>query len=298
MRRSGLFLPSILVLLAMLCLSGQREPSRALSVEMGASNIGCVGDCRNDGAVTINDLVTGVGIILGNLSLTACSLFDLNGDGQLVISELVRAMRNALEGCFDATVELPNLLTTTDVVFDSWGIPHIFGPDGESVIFMQGYETAKVRFWQMDGFRRLGEGRLSELFGELTLETDIEMRTLFTTRDGRRLEEALWERLQQEAPEVAELIRAYADGVNAWLADLRAGRNGVMLPPEYSLFLVNLGPDELDDWSFSRESSSLVRLTIGYGGRSIRCASSIFSVLPVFPRSTLPLSRLPAVVLR
>ena len=225
-----------------------RGAGHALSVEMGASNIGCVGDCRNDGAVTINDLVTGVGIILGNRSLTACSLFDLNGDGQLVISELVRAVRNALEGCFDATVELPNLLTTTDVVFDSWGIPHIFGPDRESVIFMQGYETAKVRFWQMDGFRRLVEGRLSELFGELTLETDIEMRTLFTTRDGRRLEEALWERLQQEAPEVAELIRAYADGVNAWLADLRAGPNGVMLPPEYSLFLVNLGPDELDDW--------------------------------------------------
>ena len=61
------------------------------------------------------------------------------------------------------------------------------------------------------------------------------MRTVFTTRDGKRLEEALWQRLQREEPGLAATAQAYADGINAWLADLRAGRNGATLPPEYTL---------------------------------------------------------------
>jgi len=127
-------------------------------------------------------------------------------------------------------------------------MPHIYGPDRKSVTFMQGYETAAVRFWEMDAFRRLAEGRLSEIFSELTLGTDIEMRTVFTTRDGRRIEEALWDYVQQAAPDAADIIQAYADGVNAWLDDLRAGRNGASLPPEYTFFLLDIGPQDLDDW--------------------------------------------------
>jgi penicillin amidase len=132
------------------------------------------------------------------------------------------------------------------VAFDSLGMPHIYGPDMNSVVYVQGYETAKARFWQMDVFRRAAEGRLSELFDTVTLSMDVEMRTVFTTRDGRRLEEALWERLRTEEPALAATAQAYADGINAWLADLRAGRNGALLPPEYTL--VNLQPGDLADW--------------------------------------------------
>jgi penicillin amidase len=135
---------------------------------------------------------------------------------------------------------------TVHAVTDSLGVVHIYAPNRRAVLFVQGYETAKARFWQMDAFRRVAEGRLSELFGRLTLGMDVEMRVVFTTRDGRRIEEALWERLQDERPDLAADAEAYADGINAWLADLRAGRNGATLPPEYQL--VGLGPQSLDDW--------------------------------------------------
>ncbi len=148
----------------------------------------------------------------------------------------------------DATIHLPGLGGTTDVVIDELGIPHVFGPDFDSVLFVQGYLVAQSRFWEMDAFRRVAEGRLSEIFGAVTLSTDVAMRTEFTTRDGRRLEEALWEHVQQVDPEVADALRAYAAGVNAWLADLRAGRNGATLPPDYQLFIINLGPNDLADW--------------------------------------------------
>jgi len=147
------------------------------------------------------------------------------------------------------SIKLPGLGATTDVVYDELGIPHVYAPDEESAVFVQGYLTAAVRFWEMDAFRRVAEGRLSELFGRLTLSTDVAMRTAFMTRDGRHLEDALWEYVQQVDPEVAGIANAYTAGINAWLADLRAGRNGATLPPEYRLgVILGLTAEDLADW--------------------------------------------------
>jgi penicillin amidase len=147
------------------------------------------------------------------------------------------------------TFVVPGVGTTVDVVFDDVGMPHVYAPDFSSAVFVQGYLTAQFRFWEMDVIRRFAEGRLSELFGRLTISTDAQMRTLFTTRDGRRLHVALWEHVQQVDPEVAHLIQAYTAGVNAWLADLRAGRNGAHLPPEYTLpAVLGFTAEQLADW--------------------------------------------------
>jgi penicillin G amidase len=148
-----------------------------------------------------------------------------------------------------ANVQVPGLGATTDVVFDELGIPHVYAPDMESALFVQGYLEASERFWEMDIFRRLAEGRLSEIFGKLTLSTDVGMRTIFMTRDGRHLEDALWEHTQAVDPEVARLLQAFSAGVNAWLADLQAGRNGATLPPEYTLgVLIDLKASDLAPW--------------------------------------------------
>ncbi len=149
----------------------------------------------------------------------------------------------------DATVTLPGLPAAVEVVTDELGIIHIYGPDESAVTFTQGYETARSRFWEMDAFRRVATGRLSEIFGNFTIGSDVDMRTFFTTRDGRRLEDALWERVQVDAPEVASLIQDYTDGVNAWLADVRAGRNGATMPAEYTFAIIaNFTEDDLVNW--------------------------------------------------
>jgi len=59
----------------------------------------CVGDCRHNGDVTVNDLISGVRIALGEQPLGGCSPFDANGDDRVDISELVLGVRNALHGC-------------------------------------------------------------------------------------------------------------------------------------------------------------------------------------------------------
>ena len=212
-----------------------------------ASIIPCVGDCANDDRVTVDELVKGVNIALGTTSVSECHAFDRSGDERVTVDELVAAVNKALNGCFE-TVALPDLPAGVEVVYDSIGIPHIYGPDLNSVTYVQGYVHAANRFWQMDVGRHWGEGRLTELFGAGSLASDVTMRTLFTTRDGRRLAEVMWEHIQATDAEVAAEIEAYTAGVNAWLADLRAGRNGATLPPEYASYAIYLGPDDLAPW--------------------------------------------------
>jgi cysteine-rich repeat protein len=59
----------------------------------------CVGDCDRDGNVTINELITGVGIALGSQALEQCESFDASRNGAVEINELIAAVNAALDGC-------------------------------------------------------------------------------------------------------------------------------------------------------------------------------------------------------
>jgi penicillin amidase len=200
----------------------------------------------------------------------------------------------------DATIALPGLAAAGDVVFDTLGVPHIYAPTRGAAIFLQGYETAKARFWELDAFRRVATGRLSEIFGAITLGMDAEMRTIFLARDGRHIEDALWERLQAEDPASTALIEAYAAGINAWLDDLRNERNSAAMPAEYSLVgadvgdLVNWTPTDtlaigrLQAWNLSYDAGGEV-------GRAERLAAlpqplydDVFRSAPATPATILP----------
>jgi len=49
--------------------------------------------------VAINELIIGVRISLGDAQLASCPAFDSDGDGQVRIQELIRAVNAALLGC-------------------------------------------------------------------------------------------------------------------------------------------------------------------------------------------------------
>ncbi|MBX3027060.1 right-handed parallel beta-helix repeat-containing protein [bacterium] len=63
----------------------------------------CLGDCNCDGAVAVNELISGVNMALGNQGLNG-DCFDCSSNGSLDISELIQAVGNATEGC---PTELP-----------------------------------------------------------------------------------------------------------------------------------------------------------------------------------------------
>lgn len=80
-------------------------------VLLGASNAQsqeiCAGDCDGDLIVTVDELVLGVRIGLGDLAVDACQTLDANGDEQVTIDELVRAVSLAIAGCFPSPTPSP-----------------------------------------------------------------------------------------------------------------------------------------------------------------------------------------------
>jgi hypothetical protein len=59
----------------------------------------CAGDCGNNGAVTIDELIKGVNIVLGSLAVSTCPSLDADTSGTVTINELIRAVNNALGRC-------------------------------------------------------------------------------------------------------------------------------------------------------------------------------------------------------
>ena len=70
-----------------------------LTVTTFAEAEACVGDCDDDGSVTVVELIRGVNIALGTLLIDACPSFDTNGDGEVTVNELVTGVHAALTGC-------------------------------------------------------------------------------------------------------------------------------------------------------------------------------------------------------
>jgi penicillin G amidase len=108
------------------------------------------------------------------------------------------------------TIELEGLNKPVEVLRDRWGVPHIYASSNHDLFFAQGFVHAQDRLWQMELDRRLASGRLSELFGETTLETDRSTRTL----GFRRLGSA---DLMHSSESVRAMMAAYASGVNAFI---------------------------------------------------------------------------------
>ena len=80
-------------------LSGERELPDLIDLTLPTPAPSCTGDCDGDGAVTINELITGVNIALGSAPLAQCAAFDADGDGLVAINELIAAVGAALDGC-------------------------------------------------------------------------------------------------------------------------------------------------------------------------------------------------------
>ncbi len=107
---------------------------------------------------------------------------------------------------------LPQLSDRVEVRRDAYGIPHIYASNEHDLFLAQGYIHAQDRFWQMDFWRHLGAGRLSELFGESQLKTDQFLRTLGWARIAQQ-------EVQTLPDEFLAPLTAYAEGVNAYLQE-------------------------------------------------------------------------------
>jgi penicillin amidase len=139
--------------------------------------------------------------------------------GGIVVSSLRKSSLPELNG----EKSVSGLKADVKVIRDERGVPHIYASNAHDLYFITGYVTAQERLWQMDMVRHATQGRLSELFKRDMTSTDYFLRALGMSKKSQMI-------LEKEDPEILAVLQAYADGVNAWIAE-----SGKKLPPEFRI---------------------------------------------------------------
>jgi len=120
---------------------------------------------------------------------------------------------------------LAGLKSATEIVYDNFGVPHVYAKNAHDAYFSLGYAHAQDRLFQMVMIRRLVQGRLSELLGRDLVKTDKYMLTLSLYEAAGKSAQRFFK--EADKP-VQERVSAYLDGINAFI------ENGT-LPIEFTL---------------------------------------------------------------
>lgn len=126
----------------------------------------------------------------------------------------------------DETLHVPGLEADAAILIDRWGIPHLRAGSARDGFFLQGFNAARDRLWQMDLWRKRGLGRLAASFGPGYLEQDIASRAFLYRGD-------LDAEYRAYSDDMQAICTAFVAGINAWI-DLTAAEPQ-RLPPEFDL---------------------------------------------------------------
>jgi penicillin amidase len=140
----------------------------------------------------------------------------------------------------DGTITVSGLNDEVQIFRDEMGIPHIYANDQQDLFFAQGYVHAQDRFWQMEWWRHISQGRISEIAGEAALENDKFIRTM----GWNRMAQNTADYYRENEPEYYALLEAYAAGVNAYIADKSPGE----LSLNYTILQAVNEPWEIEPW--------------------------------------------------
>lgn len=121
-----------------------------------------------------------------------------------------------------------SLSAPVDIRRDMHGVPHIQAQSDNDAFFAIGYVHAQDRLWQLELQRRMGQGRLSEIFGRTSVAQDTWLRTLGLHESAKQA----WPTLSQPA---RDSLSAYTRGVNAGMAAQST------LPPEFGILGIRPG---------------------------------------------------------
>ena len=126
----------------------------------------------------------------------------------------------------EGEVSLPGLRAAVRVQRDAYGVAHIYAANQHDLFFAQGYVVAQDRLFQMEMWKRAGQGRLAEILGPAAIGRDTNARRL-------RYRGSMREEYASYAPDAFNILRAFTDGINAYIrAVLRVAGH---LPVEFQI---------------------------------------------------------------
>ena len=134
--------------------------------------------------------------------------------------------------------QLQGLAQPAQILIDHWGIPHIYAGSTRDAFFLQGYNAARDRLWQIDLWRKRGLGLLAADFGAAYVDQDRAAR-LFLFRGDMASEWAAY------GPDAHSQADAFVAGINAFVAEIGSGARP--LPVEFIAARTRPLPWSVDD---------------------------------------------------
>lgn len=131
-----------------------------------------------------------------------------------------------MSGVAEETLTVAGLGAEAEILVDRWGIPHIYAASQADAFFVQGFNAARDRLWQIDLWRKRGLGLLAGDLGAGYVERDRAAR-LMLYRGDMQAEWACY------GPDAEARTTAFVAGINAYI-DL-VEREPARLPEEFRL---------------------------------------------------------------
>ena len=125
----------------------------------------------------------------------------------------------------NASYEVSGLSKPAEIIVDEWGVPHIYANTHYDAFFVQGFNAARDRLWQIDLWRKRGLGQLSATFGTRYIKQDTAARLFLYRRDMY----SEWLSYGNDAKRIA---LAFTRGINAYIKLTQ--QHSTLLPPEFS----------------------------------------------------------------
>ena len=122
--------------------------------------------------------------------------------------------------------ETAGLSAEVEILIDRFGVPHIYAESLDDVFYAQGWNAARDRLWQLDLWKRRGDGTLAEVFGSEFVEKDRAAR-LFLFRGDMHAEWLAY------ASDTKRIVTKFVEGVNAFI--LLTRQSPELLPFEFGL---------------------------------------------------------------
>lgn len=125
------------------------------------------------------------------------------------------------------TLQVPGLQKPVRVQRDHWGVAHIYAENQHDLFFAQGFVVSQDRLFQMELWKRSGQGRLTEILGPSAMQRDINARLLQYRGD--------WDaEYKSYAPDTKEILEAFTSGINAYIVEIEKN-NWAGLPIEFQI---------------------------------------------------------------
>lgn len=111
----------------------------------------------------------------------------------------------------NGNIKVQGINENVNIYRDDFGVAHIEANSENDLYFALGYTHSQDRLWQMDLYRRIAEGKISEILGKDALEYDKLFRTIGINKIAYQFYNNL-------SPNSKSILKSYTDGINYFIS--------------------------------------------------------------------------------